>query len=119
MKLTLMAVVATVAALSFNAYAEEMNMGGESMQEMNMNMSPAAKAMSTTKTQGIIKAIDAEKHTVTIAHEAIPAIKWPAMTMAFSTTADQLVGLSSGDHVAFTFGHVDGAAKIESIEKMK
>ncbi|AMB88076.1 hypothetical protein AWM79_23480 [Pseudomonas agarici] len=117
MKLTLMAVVATVAALSFNAYAEEMNRGGESMQDMNM--SPAAKAMSATKTQGIIKAIDAEKHTVTIAHEAIPAIKWPAMTMAFSTTANQIVGLSSGDHVAFTFDRVDGTAKIESIEKMK
>lgn len=117
MKMTLVAIVTAVAALSFNAYAEEMNMGGESMQNMNMNRS--AKQVTGAKAEGNIKAIDQEKHMVTIAHGAIPEIKWPAMTMGFTATPEQVMGLHEGDHVAFTFSTEGSAAKIESIEKMK
>lgn len=117
MKRILIAVLATFAALSFNVFAEEMNMGGDSMQSINMNKS--AKEVSGVKGEGIIKAIDEGKHMVTIAHTAIPSIHWPAMTMAFSATPDQLMELDDGDHVAFTFGKKAGTGKIESIEKMK
>lgn len=89
------------------------------MQNMNMNMNRTTKEVVETITEGIIKAIDSEKNMVTISHDPIPAIKWPAMTMAFSATPKQLTGLSSGDHVAFSFGNTSGTAKIEFIEKMK
>ncbi|NWD06293.1 copper-binding protein [Pseudomonas gingeri] len=117
MKRILITVVTTMAVLSFNAYAEEMNMGGESMQTMTRNRAP--NQVSAAKADGVIKAIDAEKHTVTIAHGAIASIRWPAMTMAFSVTPEQLMGLRKDDHVAFAFGLSGSVATIESIEKMK
>ncbi|MDD0997995.1 copper-binding protein [Pseudomonas sp. TNT2022 ID1044] len=117
MKMTLVAIVTAVAALSFNAYAEEMNMGGDSMQSMNMNRT--MKEVTGAKAEGSIKAIDQEKHMVTIAHGAIPAIQWPAMTMGFTATPEQVMGLHTGDKVAFTFSTVGSTAKIESIDKMK
>ncbi|MGY2284521.1 copper-binding protein [Pseudomonas gingeri] len=117
MKRTLITVVTAMAVLSLNAYAEEMNMGGESMQTMTRNRAP--NQVATAKAEGVIKAIDAEKHTVTIAHGAIASIQWPAMTMAFSATPAQLAGLRKDDPVTFSFGLSGTAAKIESIEKMK
>ncbi|MGY2169108.1 copper-binding protein [Pseudomonas gingeri] len=119
MKRTLITVVTAMAVLSLNAYAEEMNMGGESMQTMTRNRAPNQVATATAKAEGVIKAIDAEKHTVTIAHGAIASIQWPAMTMAFSATPAQLAGLRKDDPVTFSFGLSGTAAKIESIEKMK
>jgi len=45
----------------------------------------AASASATTySTGGIVKKVDVAKGTVTFAHEPIPALNWPAMTMNFS-----------------------------------
>ena len=71
------------------------------------------------RSEGTIKAINSEKHTVTIAHGAVPAVQWPAMTMAFSATAEQLEALNAGDHVTFEFRSEGGTAKVVSIEKVK
>jgi len=117
MRLPLVAIVTAVAALSFNVSAEEMNMGGDSMQ--SMHASQTAKQVTSAKAEGNIKAINQEKHMVTIAHGAIPDIQWPAMTMGFTATPEQVMGLNAGDRVAFTFSVVGSAAKIESIEQMK
>lgn len=117
MRQPLVAIVTAVAALSFNVSAEEMNMGGESMQ--SMHASQTVKQVSSAKAEGIVKMIDQEKHMVTIAHGAIQDIQWPAMTMGFTATPEQIVELHKGDSVAFTFSLVGGAAKIESIEKIK
>ncbi|PMU22969.1 MULTISPECIES: copper-binding protein [unclassified Pseudomonas] len=117
MKLTLIAIVTAVATLSFNAYAEEMDMGGKSMQTMNMGQT--AKEVSGAKAEGIVKAIDSEKHMVTIAHGAVPAVQWPAMTMAFNATTKQLAGLKAGDRVAFEFRAEGMTATIVSIKTLK
>ncbi|RZO09391.1 copper-binding protein [Pseudomonas moorei] len=63
------------------------------------------------------QAIDTTKHTVTISHGAVPAVQWPPMTMAFSITQDQLTGLTTGDHVSFSFRLEGGKATIVSIKK--
>jgi Cu(I)/Ag(I) efflux system protein CusF len=40
---------------------------------------------------GVVKAIDATRGTITLKHEAIQAIGWPAMTMTFKlASADSL-----------------------------
>lgn len=53
--------------------------------------------------RGIIKAIDAARGTVTIAHEAIPGFMG-AMTMSFeAASAEQLRGLAIDDRVRFSF----------------
>ena len=48
------------------------------MKGMNMSKPSAKEAQGV----GVIKSIDAKANTVTIAHEPITALKWPAMTTA-------------------------------------
>jgi Cu(I)/Ag(I) efflux system protein CusF len=51
---------------------------------------------------GVITAIDKTAGTVTIKHDAIPAVDWPAMTMAFKANpATLLDGLKVGEKVKF------------------
>lgn len=120
MKLPLIAVASTVVALSLSAQAEDMP--GMKMDDMPMNdmqMKQEAKPAPVAKAEGTIKAVDTTKHTVTIAHGAVPAVQWPAMTMAFNATIKQLAGLKAGDRVAFEFRAEGMAATIVSIKTLK
>lgn len=47
-----------------------------------------AKPKPAITGQGIIKAIDVKNRQVTLQHDAIPALQWPAMTMAFPVAKD-------------------------------
>ncbi|WP_338920287.1 copper-binding protein [Pseudomonas silesiensis] len=116
MKLTLIAVASTVVTLSFSALAEDMP--GMKMDGMEgMQMKQETKQAPVASADGTIKAIDTTKHTVTIAHGAVPAVQWPPMTMAFSITEDQLTGLTAGDRVTFSFRLEGNKATIVSIKK--
>jgi membrane fusion protein, copper/silver efflux system len=67
----------------------------------------AAKSATTSaapeyRTQGVLMEIDAD--TVTLEHEPIAALKWPAMTMPFRIADKTLVqGLQKGQAVQFGF----------------
>jgi len=51
---------------------------------------------------GVVKSVDTRKAAVTIAHEAIPALGWPAMTMSFKVADPALLkGVSAGQKVDF------------------
>jgi len=116
MKLTMIAVASTVVTLSFSALGEDMT--GMKMDGMEgMQMKQDVKQAPVAKAEGTIKSINSEKQTVTIAHGAVPAVQWPAMTMAFSVTEDQLTGLTAGDRVSFSFRLEGGRATIVSIKK--
>jgi Cu(I)/Ag(I) efflux system protein CusF len=120
MKLTLIAVASTLAALSFCAQAEDMpGMKMDSTPMEGMQMKQETKPAPVAKAEGTIKAVDTAKHTVTIAHGAVPAVQWPAMTMAFSATSQQLTGLKAGDQVAFEFRTEGMGATIVSIKPLK
>jgi len=58
---------------------------------------------ATNQTTGVIKAVDAKSGTVTLAHEPVPAIKWPAMTMPFHISPELARGVSVGQRVRFEF----------------
>jgi len=58
---------------------------------------------ATNQTTGVIKAIDAKSGTVTLAHDPVPAIKWPAMTMPFHISPELARGVSVGQRVNFEF----------------
>ena len=45
--------------------------------------SGTAVAQTTHPATGVVKKIDAAKGTVTLAHDPIKSLKWPAMTMDF------------------------------------
>lgn len=84
-------VLAAVAALAFAAPA--------AAQHHNHGAPPAAGAVQGV---GVVKAIDAKAGTITIAHEAIKALNWSAMTMAFKAADPALLkAVAPGDRVSF------------------
>ncbi|WP_442110825.1 copper-binding protein [Pseudomonas sp. NUPR-001] len=116
MKLTLITVASTAIMFSFATRAEDMQ--GMKMDGMEgMEMKQESKQAPVASAEGTIKAIDPAKHTVTLAHGAVPAVQWPPMTMAFSVAEEQLTGLNVGDHVSFSFRLEGGKATIVSIKK--
>lgn len=112
MKRSQSALAATMLALSFSVWADDM--AGMKMDGMS---APPASSAQVANAEGAVKAIDREKHSVTIAHGAVPEVQWPPMTMAFSATDDQMNGLQVGDKVAFSFAQPGGKATIVSIKK--
>ena len=64
----------------------------------------AAPQAQSISGKGVIKAIDMDNKKITIAHEAIPAVNWPPMTMRFTITPQtQLNNVKDSDSVDFTF----------------
>lgn len=60
---------------------------------------------------GIVRAIDTANGTITLQHQAIASIGWPAMTMAFHTTPEVLKQAKVGEKVQFTL-HPDGMRSV-------
>ena len=61
---------------------------------------PAAAGLAETR--GRIEALSAD--SITLSHEAVPSIGWPAMTMTFRLGSANLAkGFKVGDHVSFAF----------------
>ncbi len=77
-----------------------------------------AGAVRSYSTRGVVRGIDTNKKTITIAHEDIPGYM-KAMTMPFDLRdAAQAKGLSDGDKVKFTFtDEGKGRLVVQSIEK--
>ena len=77
----------------------------------------ASQAAPNAHAEGTVKAIDSEHGKVTLAHGPVAALQWPAMTMGFSATGEQLDGLKVGDKVDFDFRMQGSAATIIEIRK--
>lgn len=69
---------------------------------------------------GVVKAIDTANGTITLQHEAIASIQWPAMTMTFKVASpDLLKTVKVGDKVQFGL-HPDGMnSTVTSIKPMQ
>lgn len=92
--------------------AEPMSMSPE---RPGTHAGPTAEAAPSARASGTVRAIDAARGRVTLAHGAVPSLHWPAMTMDFAATPEQLQGLKVGDRVEFEF-HAEGMnARILSI----
>lgn len=72
-----------------------------------LDSSPAAGSPGATVSgRGTVKAIDAAKGTVTLAHEPMPAMQWPAMTMTFKLRDPKAAeNLKPGANVGFDLKH--------------
>jgi Cu/Ag efflux protein CusF len=67
-----------------------------------MNMEAAAPAAGPITSTGTVTEVDPAAGTITINHEPIAAISWPAMTMQFTAEDPAMLhGLAVGDRVAF------------------
>ncbi len=69
----------------------------------SMEMGKAASPV-THAAQGVVKKLDPKAGVVTIAHEPINSLNWPAMTMGFKVKDAMLLGkLEEGKKVRFRF----------------
>jgi len=81
---------------------------------------PAATAQPSAENRGmgVVQSVDAANGSLTIAHEPIPGLGWPAMTMAFKVARPELLeGVSAGQHIEFTLQGRDMSAVVSAIEK--
>lgn len=63
-----------------------------------------AKALVGHQGTGSVESIDAKASTLTLKHEAIASLKWPAMTMEFAVANPTLLaGLKQGTALSFEF----------------
>ncbi|EBX5888752.1 copper ABC transporter substrate-binding protein [Salmonella enterica subsp. enterica] len=78
---------------------------GESHQDMQMSHGDMKAEQSVISATGIVKDVDFKNKKITIAHEAIPTVGWPAMTMRFTFTTRNggITALKSGNKVNFSF----------------
>ena len=64
----------------------------------------SAKAEATAQATGVVKSVNAEKGTLTIAHDPVASLKWPAMTMNFKAgDRKMLEQVKPGAKIAFVF----------------
>lgn len=78
---------------------------------------PASSAPALYQTRGMIEQLKGD--SITLSHEAIPAIGWPAMTMTFRLSSPSLArGMKAGDQVSFAFVQKPDGPVIEKIQPM-
>jgi Cu/Ag efflux protein CusF len=64
---------------------------------------------------GTVQDIDRNARSVTIAHQPVPSLGWPAMTMTFKVTeAMPLDRFVKGQQVAFEFAEHDGSYEVSN-----
>jgi Cu(I)/Ag(I) efflux system protein CusF len=103
--------IATLAAAPAFAAPPQMD---PNMPGMQQSAKPA-EAQAT----GVVKAIDTAQGTITLQHEAIPSIGWPAMTMPFHASSEVLKQAKVGDKVQFTLRPAGMASTVTSIRPVQ
>jgi Cu(I)/Ag(I) efflux system protein CusF len=95
--------VAAVIVLVPAAFAQSGGMKGMEMKDMPMTKADG-KAGETHKGKATVKSVDAGNGTVSLSHEPIQSMNWPAMTMKFKA-ADKamLKNVKPGAKVEFSF----------------
>jgi Cu(I)/Ag(I) efflux system protein CusF len=79
---------------------KSMDMKSMDMKDMGMDKKAAA---ATHQGVGVVKNIDAASGVVTLAHQPIKSLNWPAMTMGFKVKDKTLLeNVKVGSKVAFT-----------------
>jgi Cu/Ag efflux protein CusF len=83
----------------------------------NMAGMASTGAAQTGESTGVVKAVDAAGGKVTLDHQPIPAIGWPAMSMTFTADPSILGGVKAGDKVKFSVRIADGKNEVTAIGK--
>lgn len=117
--LSAMTALATLAACSPKTVNDESSAseGSPTAEMADMSGMGMVSSAKTGAGVGTVTAIDRAAGTVTIKHEAIPAIGWPAMTMAFEAhPASLLTGLKIGDRINFDVSVDGSSAEVTAIQ---
>ena len=100
--------VALALALTASPLVPSANMEGMKKEEPGV-------APAVNRTKGVVKELDAKKGTVTLSHDPVATLKWPAMTMAFKISPELAKGIEVGQKVDFEFQAQGMAATITKI----
>lgn len=107
-------------AVVFGAFSMMFSAGLQAEVHQHAEMSTASEEATEQVVSGvgIVKDIDLTNKKVTIAHEAIPEIGWPAMTMRFTfTDADESIKAVKVDNrVNFSFVQQGNISLLKSIK---
>lgn len=110
----------SIKAVVFGAISIMFSAGiqAEAHQHEGMSSTSEGTSEQLITGAGIVKDIDLTNKKVTISHEAIPAIGWPAMTMRFTfIQADESINaLKVGSHVDFSFVQQGNISLLKSIK---
>ena len=94
----------------------EASLSGIKVRPIEGDQKSAPKKMSDYQASGRIEAI--KSGAVTLSHEPVPALKWPAMTMDFKLAKPGLLrGFKKGDRVTFRFMKMKTGSTITSISR--
>lgn len=86
--------------------------------ETKKGESPAATLQSADTHSGTGTVDSVSGNEVTISHDPIETLGWPAMTMAFTAEdAGLLNGIQAGDRVSFAFSKTGSTSTLTSISK--
>lgn len=113
------AIAATAAfALTAAACSQEQAQPAANEAMAGMETSTPAEAAGAIRSTGVVTAIDPTAGTITLDHEPIFAISWPAMSMQFQAeNPAMLQGIAVGDHVAFDLKSASETSTIIMVEK--
>ena len=76
----------------------------DEMKDTNLGKKQAAAPMSTHKTVAMVKKVDVKAGKVTLDHEPVQSLNWPAMTMSFKVADKKLLDeLTAGKKVEVEF----------------
>ncbi|MCY7354824.1 MAG: copper-binding protein [Lysobacter sp.] len=78
-----------------------------------------APASTTASATGTVKSIDLASGKIVIAHAPVDRLKWPAMTMGFKASPEQLTSVQPGQQVEFEFESRGMDATIARISPLK
>jgi Cu(I)/Ag(I) efflux system periplasmic protein CusF len=109
MKRTLVCSVAIAVLVPLAAHAQ--GMGGMEMKGDMKGMDHKGMEKEAKKSQGqshhavgVVKSVDTAKGTLTVQHEPVPSMQWPAMSMTFKAQEKRMLGqLKPGAKVEFDF----------------
>jgi Cu(I)/Ag(I) efflux system protein CusF len=99
--------VATLLVLMMPAGTAAQSGGIKSMDGMKMDhdsMSKSDKPQAKHQAAGVVKNVDRNEGTVTLAHGPVASLKWPAMTMSFAVKDQAMLKkLPANKKVEFEF----------------
>ncbi len=83
-----------------------------------MEMSEPAAVAGPIRAIGTVTAVDATAGTISLDHEAIAAISWPAMSMQFTAEDGAILqGIAVGDSVTFELKSASEPQIVTMVEK--
>lgn len=93
--------------------------GDKQMPDAEVPMNMADQISTQATATGTVEAVDPGAGTITIAHGPVKALDWPAMTMGFKASPEQLASVQAGQKVEFAFASRGMEATIMNIAPVK